>query len=243
MADYARTTTSRFDSIVNAGASRLGRSFIGRGFGRATGKVTGVINSQRSRLGLAPLSRPTLPQGRNAITRVAKGGWSVAKGASNLVFGRSRLEAIKDGQGNIIGRRRVGGGLISRGVRGGSKVVRGAGKLLGGAGSLALGLTPYVALGTMAFKGMTARGSRIGKDKKRMTELFGKDFAKQKRSPIEIMLKDAENRMRKVNPNQLYAKFRAGAKKTFPIIKQIAITAFRQLKKVLPSILKEIGRA
>src|SRR3712207_7570810 len=72
-----------------------------------------------------------------------------------------------------------------------------------------------------------------------MTELFGKDFAKQKRSPIEIMLKDAENRMRKVNPNQLYAKFRAGAKKTFPIIKQIAITAFRQLKKVLPSILKD----
>src|SRR3712207_6265416 len=53
------------------------------------------------------------------------------------------------------------------------------------------------------------------------------------------MLKDAENRMRKVNPNQLYAKFRAGAKKTFPIIKQIAITAFRQLKKVLPSILKD----
>lgn len=241
----AKIRNSFVGRTVSSTTSKIGQSAIGQGAGRvfgttraglsstmawgagktagvrtAIGKPIGAVgrwyNRQRERVGLAP--------------RVPRGEGGGFKGAMRATGGFLFGSNIRNAEGAVVGRRQGAVGRVGRGVLG---VGRGVGRGVGALGGLAMGAMPWMMLGGMAFKGISAKGAGVStKDKKAM----GLD---PKASDFQVGLKTMQQGINKISFAQMYAKMKKEGSGSFKIIGQIAKDVFKGLKSILPQMMKD----
>lgn len=237
---------NRRDMEYNPGSpslrSRIGSSAIGRTVSGGIGRVRTGVSS------LVTRANNLYGRGVNALTNnrvsrfVGRGAGAIAGRMRSAGFNVPRVTVPRTlggamrglGRGAVGGVRMAGRGAMAVG-RGAIRGVSAVGRGIGMVGGLAMRAMPFIAMGGMAYKGISNLGqNRVKTDEDRKKYGISKNDSKFNQG-LKVLNAD----IKKLNFGKVWENFKKQGRTAFDTVVKIGKSLWAGLKPYIPQILKD----